>query len=249
MRYFTFILCVSCGLVACSSTPPVQPSTQTLVSTLEPVDLSQKPSFIESKLDQYKVAGFSVGSWVNQKPGQYFQLVKPQQEQAAVVYMYRPDSRWNRQEIVAPNFFLNGERIPSLLSNHYYWMELPAGDYRLTVSRPLAVVHFQKPIAANFKVEAGQQYFVKYEEEEFRGGPNDGAGLLKSGPLMQMPTKQGLKEIAMTQLKSPGLNFVAYVNEQGQLIKPQRDMKNSMYHESDDVHAKERFKIWKPMTW
>ena len=120
MRYFTFILCVSCGLVACSSTPPVQPSTQTLVSTLEPVDLSQKPSFIESKLDQYKVAGFSVGSWVNQKPGQYFQLVKPQQEQAAVVYMYRPDSRWNRQEIVAPNFFLNGERIPSLLSNHYF---------------------------------------------------------------------------------------------------------------------------------
>ncbi len=43
---------------------------------------------------------------------------------AAIVYLYRPDSKWNRQEIVAASMFINKHRIPSLLHNHYYWVEL-----------------------------------------------------------------------------------------------------------------------------
>ena len=249
MRYLGLVILVSCGLAACQSHKTVEQQPVKVVSTLDPINFKKEDSALHAKLDQYKVGSFSVGSWVNQTPGQYFKLVKPQNPQAAVVYFYRPDSRWNRQEIIPTNFFLNGKRIPSLISNHYYWIELAPGDYKLSLSRPLAVFHFQKPKVAYFNVEEGGQYFVKYEEEKFRGGPTGEGGLLRVGPLMQMPTSQGLKEIAMTQLKTPGLNFVAEVTTDGRVIKPKEKIKGEPYQVSDDVHLMQPFKIWNPMTW
>ncbi|AMW77850.1 hypothetical protein AMD27_02380 [Acinetobacter sp. TGL-Y2] len=250
MRYLAFILLSSSGLVACGHSPSQDKVAQNqIISTLDPVDFAEKPSFISSKLDQYKVTGFSVGSWVNQQPGQFFKLVKPQHPNAAVLYMYRPDSKWNRQEIIAQSFFLNGKRIPSLISNHYYWIELAEGDYQLSLSRPLTVLHFQKPLSAHFSVKAGQQYFLKYEEEQFRGGPNGDADLLRVGPLMQMPTRQALKEIGMTQLKSPGLNYVAQVTPTGNILKSSEKIDSGKYKASDDVRMKQPFKLWNPMTW
>lgn len=250
MRTIFLIFFSSSTLIACSHAPnSVATSSNQLVSTLEAVNFSAPPSFVKTKLDQYKVAGFSVGSWVNQQPGQFFKLVQPQHQNAAVLYMYRPDSKWNRQEIIAQSFFLNGKRIPSLISNHYYWIELAEGDYNLSLSRPLTVLHFQKPISANFSVQAGQQYFLKYEEEQFRGGPNGDANLLRVGPLMQMPTRQALKEIGMTQLKSPGLNYVAQVTPSGQIVKSSETIDSGKYKVSDDVHMKQPFKLWNPMTW
>lgn len=250
MRAVVMIAVFSFALAACHHAPK-QTATQqsSLISTLKPVDLQAEPSLMASKLEQYKMAGFHLGSWVNQKPGQYFKLIKPQNPQAAVLYLYRPDSRWNRQEIIATNFFLNGKHIPSLISNHYYWIELAEGDYRLTMSRPLAVMHFQKPKVAEFSVQAGQQYFLKYEEEKFRGGPNGDADLLRVGPLMQMPTQQGLKEIAMTQLKTPGLNYTATLAADGQVIKSKEKIDSGKYKANDDVHLYAPFKIYDPRTW
>ncbi|QIO09822.1 DUF2846 domain-containing protein [Acinetobacter lanii] len=250
MRYWAFMLLASTGLVACGHVLTETSAQQSqIISTLGPVDFSEKPGLISSKLDQYKVAGFSTGSWVNQQPGQFFKIVKPQHPHAAVVYLYRPDSKWNRQEIIAPSFFLNGKKIPSLISNHYYWIELAEGDYRLSLSRPLAVMHFQKPLVANFSVKAGQHYFLKYEEEQFRGGPNGDADLLRVGPLMQMPTKQALKEIGMTQLKSPGLNYVAEVASDGKVIKSREKIDSGKYKASDDVRLNKPFKVYDPRTW
>ena len=96
---------------------------------------------------------------------------------------------------------------------------------------------------------AGQQYFVKYEEEQFRGGPNGDASLLRVGPLMQMPTRQGLKEIGMTQLKTPGLNFVGELDSQRELVKGSEKIDSGKYHASDDVHTTVLFKLWNPLTW
>jgi hypothetical protein len=69
------------------------------------------------------------------------------------------------QEIAAANIFINGNRIPSLLNNHYYWVELPAGTYRISTSRPLTVFHFQEPKYIDLTVDAGQSYYLKYDEE------------------------------------------------------------------------------------
>lgn len=250
MRYLAFIVLLSSGLAGCSHSPSPDVVEQSkIVSTLDSINFAEKPTFVSSALDQYKISGFSLGSWVNQQPGQYFKLIQPQNKNAAVLYLYRPDSKWNRQEIVAPSFFLNGQKIPSLINNHHYWIELAEGDYRLSLSRPLAVLHFQKPLAANFSVKAGEQYFLKYEEEQFRGGPNGGGDLLRVGPLMQMPTRQALKEIGMTQLKSPGLNYVAQVTSDGQLIKSPTKIDSGKYKASDDVRLIKPFKLYDPRTW
>jgi hypothetical protein len=248
MHRFGFILLVSVGLIACGSTPKNKAQNQ-VVSVLEPLDVEKELKSSATLLEQYKVGSFDVGSWVNQKPGQYFKLVKPQNDQAAVVYLYRPDSEWNRQEIIAPSFFLNGKKIPSLISNHYYWIELAEGDYKLSLSRPLGVMYFQKPLVAYFSVKAGKQYFLKYEEEQFRGGPNGGSGLLRVGPFMQMPTGQALKEIGFTELKSPGLNYVAEILPNGRVVKPKEKIKLEKYNVRDDVRIKPQFKIWNPLTW
>ena len=106
MRYIGLVVLMSCGLAACQSHQSVEQQSTKVVSTLDPIDFKKEQSLVHEKLDQYKVKSFSVGSWVNQKPGQYFHLVKPQNPQAAVIYFYRPDSRWNRQEIIPTNFFL-----------------------------------------------------------------------------------------------------------------------------------------------
>lgn len=248
MRTQTLILLALPFLVACqtkvSSTATMPAAPEKLVATVKPVDFAKHPGMAE----QYRAGKFSVGYWANQKPGQIFQSIKPQNPNAAVVYLYRPNSRWNRAEAVAPNFFLNGERIPSLINNHYYWMELPEGQYRITLSRPLGVLHFQKPKVVDFSVKSGQQYFLKYEEESFRGAPDENLGLLRVGPFMQMPTKQGLSEIRSTQLKSPGLNFVAVQDRKGRYSSEPQKIEND-YKESDDLAIAKRFKLWNPLTW
>ncbi len=69
-------------------------------STLKVLDLEQKPGFVE----QHRLGMMTIGGWVNQKLGQNFKPVQAQHADAAIVYLYRPDSKWNRQEIVADQY-------------------------------------------------------------------------------------------------------------------------------------------------
>lgn len=208
-------------------------------STLKPVNTEHEPGLLE----QYRFGMFSIGAWVNQKIGQRFRPVQAQNDQAAIVYLYRPDSKWNRQEIVASSLFINSERIPSLLNNHYYWVELPAGTYRISTSRPVGVQHFQKPKYLDFTVQAGQSYFIKYDEENLTTRRE------VSGPLILMPEKTGLNEIAYTQLKSESYNFVALDQNSGKLRKKAQKLKPAKYDPAEDVQLTQPFKIWNPLTW
>ena len=238
MRYLILSLCCAGVLAGCQSHKAVEEKPAALTATLPPVDTEKKPGLF----DQYHVGGFTVGGWVNQKLGQYFTPVKPQNEQAAVVYLYRPDSRWNRQEIAAVNLFINGHRIPSLLHNHYYWVELPAGTYRLSASRPLAGLHFQKPKYLDLTVDAAQTYFIKYDEE------NKISRSEYTGPWMVMPDKVARQEIAFTRLKSSSYNFVAQ-DESGEVRAKPQELKPVKYDEKSEVLLVKPFKIWNPLTW
>ncbi|EEH67682.1 hypothetical protein HMPREF0023_2775 [Acinetobacter sp. ATCC 27244] len=225
-------------LAGCQSHKTVEEKPTALTATLPPIDTEKEPGLF----DQYHVGGFTVGGWVNQKLGQHFSPIKPQNEQAAVVYLYRPDTRWNRQEIAAANLFINGHRIPSLLHNHYYWLELPAGTYRLSVSRPLVGLHFQKPKYIDFSVDAGQTYFIKYDEE------NKVERSVRSGPFMPTPDKVARQEIAFTRLKSSSYNFVAQ-EESGKVRSKPQELKPEKYDVKSEVHLVKPFKLWNPLTW
>lgn len=268
MRYLPIIMMLGIAVTGCSSmqpskpikfdlfglireTPKVENTAPENKSTLKTID------YANTDLDknQYRLDAFSLGAWVNQKQGDVFKEVKPSSPDAAIVYLYRIDSRWNRQEILAPNFFLNDRRIPSLLNNHYYWIELPAGVYRLNVSHPLAILHFQEGSAADFEVKGGQTYFLRYEEQAFRGKPDKSLGLLQSKYLMQMPTDKGLEEIRSTQLKSPGLSFVDRRGQPEQASLPvfneqkQRNVKSSHLEAVENPQTTKPFKLWNPLTW
>lgn len=237
MRGVCIAVCASFILLGCHGKSAMEHTQAT--STLKPVDTEHEPGLLE----QYRFGMFSIGGWVNQKMGQRFQPVQAQDEQAAIVYLYRPDSKWNRQEIVASSLFINGERIPSLLNNHYYWVELPAGTYRISTSRPVGVQHFQKPKYLDFTVQAGQSYFIKYDEE------NLSTRREVSGPLIMVPEKTGLNEIAYTQLKSESYNFVALDQKSGKLRKKAQKLKPAKYDPAEDVQLTKPFKIWNPLTW
>ena len=99
MRYLILSLSCVALLAGCQSHKVVEESPATLTATLPEVDTSKAPGMLE----QYHVGAFTVGGWVNQKLGQFFTPIQPQNAQAAVVYLYRPDTRWNRQEIAAAN--------------------------------------------------------------------------------------------------------------------------------------------------
>ncbi|MEY2337818.1 DUF2846 domain-containing protein, partial [Acinetobacter baumannii] len=192
MRYLIIALSCAALLAGCQSSSHLEKNSGELTATLPKVDVDKEPGL----LDQYRLGGFTVGGWVNQKLGQTFAPVKPQNEQAAVVYLYRPDTKWNRQEIAAINLFVNGKRIPSLLHNHYYWIELPAGTYRISASRPLLGIHFQEPKYIDITVDAGASYYLKYDEENKMDRSEH------TGPFMLMQDNIGRREIAFTELKS-----------------------------------------------
>lgn len=199
MRYLIIALSCAALLAGCQSSSHLEKNSGELTATLPKVDVDKEPGL----LDQYRLGGFTVGGWVNQKLGQTFAPVKPQNEQAAVVYLYRPDTKWNRQEIAAINLFVNGKRIPSLLHNHYYWIELPAGTYRISASRPLLGIHFQEPKYIDITLDAGASYYLKYDEENKMDRSEH------TGPFMLMQDNIGRREIAFTELKSSSYNFVA----------------------------------------
>ena len=95
MRGVAILLLSSVALLGCHGKSAIEQTS--LASTLKPVDPESTPGHIE----QYRLGMFTIGGWVNQKQGRHFQTVEPQHSQAAIVYLYRPDSKWNRQEIVA----------------------------------------------------------------------------------------------------------------------------------------------------
>lgn len=237
MRYLLLpILCSSVFFVGCQKTTHEPASSAAL---LKPIDVTKEPSLTE----QYKLGAFTVGSWVNQKVGQTFEKVQPNDPNAAIIYLYRPDSRWNRQEIAAANIFINNYRIPSLLSNHYYWIEVPAGTYRLSVSRPLTGIHFQKPKYVDLNVQTGATYFVKYDEE------NRVSRREKTGPWMIMDEQLGIKEINRTQLKSSSYSFVAHDHATGQTRSKPKEYEAAKYDEEKNLSLAQPFKLWDPRTW
>ena len=238
MRGVAILVVTSLMLLGCHGKKNVVQQTQP-PSTLKVLNLEQKPGFVE----QHRLGMMTIGGWVNQKLGQNFKPVQAQHADAAIVYLYRPDSKWNRQEIVAASMFINKHRIPSLLHNHYYWVELAPGAYRLSVSRPLGALHFQKPKYLDFQVQAGQSYFIKYDEENLSTRRDI------AGPLNMVPEKIGLNEIAFTQWKSQSFNFVAQDQHTGKVRKKAQKIKPEKYEMATEVQLTQPFKIWDPRTW
>lgn len=254
MKTYTPLFWLSVAMISlsgCSSKTLDKPKL-IKTETLEQVDTSQEEKF-SARLG---VGNPDLGGWLDPyEEGLLFKPAKRKHPNSAIVYFYRPDSSWSRQEIVGASIFINGKRLKGLKNNHYYWVELPEGSYRLAVRRPLPPLYLLKGTVVDFHVKAGQDYFLKYAEQYHVEKPNESLGLLFARPIMQMPNQKALEEIASTRLKTPGITLVGNPNALADLSlppisgAPYKNVDASRLSDYKENKIGVEFKIYNPLTW
>lgn len=235
------------ALTACS-TP------QTALHPVSNPQLTQLRGKIDHLLDNYRPREFTLGSYLAPTKGSLFQPVPATDARNAIVYIYRPHSTWNAEELIAPSIFLNDRRLHGLRNNAYFWIELPAGEYEFTGRRPVGPVYLGFIFKTKLKVEGGKQYFFRYDEEGSRYLPPDASlGLIQEGPLSQLPEKMAMNEIRETRLDRPGYAFATLAQErwkpfdlyeEGEHPVPEERLQNQK-----DVSIGRQVVLWNPLTW
>jgi hypothetical protein len=172
---------------------------------------------IDKVIDTTALQPVSWGSFLFPAKGAMFKPVLPLDTRNAIVYVYRPQSKWNDQEVQSPGFFINGEFMSGLKSGSYFWFEVPASNYYFTAKRPLAVVYISTIFETNVTFVGGERYYFRYDEEN--PGPEKsakGSSLIALGPLLQQAESQALLEI--TQTRSMGVGRVLLADPQPQWV-------------------------------
>lgn len=185
------------GLAACSNPQMVvSPGSNTI-----PSDLRQT---IDDVIDTTILHPVRMGAYIMPVEGKYFRPVEPLDSRNALIYVYRPHSKWNAEELQAPGFFVNGQFIYGLKDSGYFWVEVPAGKYNLLAKRPLAIIYLKTIFDVNVTVEGGKSYYFRYDEENRLAKPADHPELIAQGPILQMPDDRGLRQIEGSVLEEPG---------------------------------------------
>lgn len=191
------------ALSACSN-------SQFLVNPFSNPAVTQLRQDIQSTADTTLLQPITFGSFLFPAKGEFFKPVLPTDSRNAIVYVYRPQSDWNDQEVQAPGFFLNGQHLSGLKSGSYFWFEVPASTYYFSAKRPLSFFYLTTIFEADVSFEGGKNYFFRYDEEKpGPKKPTKGAALLVVGPLQQMPPLQGQAEIAQTRAMGAGSVLLA----------------------------------------
>ena len=233
-------------LTACS-TP------QTALHPVSNPQLTQLRGKIDHVLDTYRPRGFSIGSYVMPTKGSLYQPVPATDARSSIIYIYRPASTWNAEEVLAPNIFLNGRRLHGIRNNAYFWLELPAGEYDFAARRPVGPVYLGYIFRTKLKVEGGKQYYFRYDEEGFRIKPEKALGLLQMGPLSEMPEKMAIQEIRETRLDQPGYAFATLSQERWKpfdlYAEGEHPVPPERIQELKDVSIGKEVVLWNPLTW
>jgi len=171
----------------------------------------------------YQSIGHNFGAYIATVSGKEYTQVgnRWDYENKALLYVYRPNSQWAADEIEAPSFYLDNERVFNIRANGYTWFELEPGQYEIVMRRPLmgleglATESFAfdlKRIAQmNLEVEADKVYFLRYSEIdppaiEFQLVEEDVP--LSDGPLALVATELAQNELALTRMLPEGGRFI-----------------------------------------
>ncbi|UZE97443.1 DUF2846 domain-containing protein [Alkalimarinus alittae] len=129
----------------------------------------------------------------------------------AMVYFYRPDSRWASEEIDAPSVFIDDHRYVSLRANGFTWLEMAPGPKQITMRRPIGLLlgfegigsfSLSKIVDAEFDLEAGKVYYFRYSEIQAPSQPNpdlDPEDTLAQGDMQLVSRDVAIKEIVKTR--------------------------------------------------
>ncbi len=179
------VIC-SVGLVACSD-----------------MDYARMKSQLNQQLSTSLINKTTLGDYVAPVQGSLFEAVQPVDARDALIYIYRPINDWNRNELQAPSFFVNGQRVYGLKGGGYFWLELPAGDYYFMARRAMGILNFKSIFDVRFRLVGAKAYYFEYDEKlpwADEHGTTDN-GLLSAGPLHQRTYDQALPDLKKTILE------------------------------------------------
>lgn len=162
---------------------------------------------VDDAIESTAIDPVRLGTYLAPVHGKYFHPVLPMDVRDAVIYIYRPHSVWNAEELQSPGFFINGKFVYGLKDGAYFWMEIPAGTYHLSAKRPLGLIYLKSIFATDISVDGGKSYYFRYDEEKRVAKPDNHPELVQAGPLLQMPEDRGLAQIEGTVLQEPGITF------------------------------------------
>jgi hypothetical protein len=171
----------------------------------------------------YQSLGHNVGAYISTVSGKEYSQVANRwdYESKALLYVYRPNSQWGADEIEAPSFYLDDERIFNIRANGYTWFELEPGEYQVVMRRPLMGLEglstdsfsfdLKRIAEMNLAVEANNVYFLRYSEIE---PPEPGQQIIEndlpiaSGPLSLVATELAQNELKATRMLPEGGHFI-----------------------------------------
>ena len=173
----------------------------------------------------YQSIGHNFGSFVAAPNGQDFQPVgyRWDYEHTALVYVYRPGSTWANDELEAPSFYLNDDRLFNIKGGSYTWYELKPGRHEVKIRRPLMglegievnnVIDFTLRMVTelDLNAKAGTVYYLRYSEVD-----KDAAKFkdmtFHQNPLQVVTPEVAMAEIQETNMLDSGRGLIASIDE------------------------------------
>jgi hypothetical protein len=240
------VLMAAVSLTACG-TP------QKVIHPVSNPELTQLRGKIDYMIDTYRMRNFTMGSYLFPTEGTLFQKVPVTDARNAIVYIYRPHSSWNEEEVVAPIIFLNGRRLHGIRDSSYYWMELPAGQYDFALRRPIGPVYLTHIFKTKLRVEGGRSYYFRYDEENYRPQPDASLGLFKERYLTELPESMALNEIRETRLDKPGYAFATATQSRWKPFDLYEDgdhpVPKQRLEADTDLQIQKPVLMWDPLSW
>lgn len=129
----------------------------------------------------------------------------------AMVYFYRPDSKWGQQEIDVPSVYIDDHHYFGIRSDGYTWLEMAPGKKHIDIRRPIGLAlgfegiggfSLEQTVDADFVLEAGEVYYFRYSEIDVPSEPNpdlDADHPLAQGDMQLVQRDVAIKEIVDTR--------------------------------------------------
>mgnify|MGYP005989301951 CR=1 FL=1 len=171
----------------------------------------------------YQSIGHNFGAYVATVSGKEYNQVgnRWDYENKALLYVYRPNSQWAADEVEAPSFYIDDERVFNIRANGYTWFELEPGDYEVIMRRPLMGLEginldgfefdLSRIAQMNLSVEADKVYFLRYSEiepPEIEDQTLEEDVPLGDGPLLLVSTDLAQNEMEATRMLPEGGRFI-----------------------------------------
>ncbi|MEQ6886982.1 DUF2846 domain-containing protein [Salicola sp. Rm-C-2C1-2] len=151
--------------------------------------------------------GHDAGAFVRDVDGEHFRPVPKHRwdsDDHALLYLYRPQSEWGDQELMAPSFYVDGHHYVNLRSGGYTWLEILPGTRELDMHRPFFGIEglgspFSHILDAELAMEAGEIYFLRYSEVSETNSLDP--DLADDHPLSRGPARLVSQDTAMEELR------------------------------------------------